>query len=503
MSSSPQASSGSDAPADTPSSQQDAASEPARLKPRRFVSYETALKYLDGRVNLETLSPRHIDRADFKLDRMRAMLELLDNPHHSLKCIHVAGSKGKGSIVEMVASSLSGCGYAPGVFTSPHLVSVRERIRVGDVVISQADFVKALGWAAAAASAVEGNHGPASYFELITLTAIVYFVSQVVDIAIFEVGLGGRLDSTNVICPEVSAIGAIHLEHTHILGSSLAEIAREKAGIIKPGVTTYTFDQDPEVMEVLEEVAQQRDARLVVIGKDLNFTSRFSADSKTKPHLKVCLTGEHTNHLHVPVPLPGHHQAVNCGLCLAMLDGLHTRGFPTDERPVAQGLAKTRRRGRLEVVHEQPRILIDGAHTAESIHALVKAVGTHYVYDSMVVIFGCNADKNVEGMIDKIGLGADKIIFTQCATNKRAVHPDRLRELYIERHGHMAQVIPDLKEAMQTAAKAVRQHDLILITGSFYLAGQAKALLLEAQAKRAARQQSAGPSPSSQIEPKP
>ena len=320
-----------------------------------------------------------------------------------------------------------------------------------------------------------------------------FFTERVVDVAILEVGLGGRLDSTNVITPEVSAIAAIQLEHTHILGTTLASIAREKAGIMKPGVTTYTFAQDPEVMDTLKETAQQVGANLVVIGEDVNFSWRFEADSKLGPHAKVCLSSEHSNHAHLPVPLPGRHQAFNCGLSLAILDGLRQRGFATDERPVAIGLAKTSRRGRLEEVWQTPRILIDGAHTTESIHALIRAIGAHYRYDSMVVVFGCNADKDIQGMIDKIGLGSDKIIFTQSVDNQRAANPAKLKKLFVERHGKMAQVEPNLKEAINIAARAVGHGDIILITGSFYLAGQAKALLLEAAAKKRA---------ASQVEPK-
>ena len=175
-----------------------------------------------------------------------------------------------------------------------------------------------------------------------------------------------------------------------------------------------------------------------------------------------------SNHEHLPVPLPGQHQAFNCGLALAILDKLRDRGFDTGERPVAVGLAKTPRMGRLEEVWQTPRILIDGAHTTDSIHALIKAIGAHIRYDSMVVIFGCAADKDVDGMIDKIGLGADKIIFTKSASNPRAADPNDLKTLFVERHGKMAQVEPTLKEAINVAARAVGRGDLILVTGSFY-----------------------------------
>jgi dihydrofolate synthase/folylpolyglutamate synthase len=463
------------------------------LRPRRFASYETALKFLDGHVNVERSRPAHIGKDVFKLDRMRAILDQLRNPHHDVRFVHVAGSKGKGSVVEMAASALTACGYATGVYTSPHLVDVRERIRIGGMAISQDDFARVLGHVASAAQAVEKQHGAATYFELITAAAFRHFAESAVDIAVVEVGLGGRLDSTNVITPECSAITAIQLEHTQLLGTTLDQIAREKAGIMKPGVTTFTFPQEASVMHAFREVAEHVGADLKVLGEDVDFSWRFESSPELGPHARVCLATTRSNHEHLPVPLPGQHQAYNCGLALALVDKLRDRGFDTKERPVAVGLARTPRLGRLEQVWESPRILIDGAHTTESIHALVKAIGAHIRYDSMVVIFGCASDKDIPGMIDKIGLGADKIIFTRSSTNPRAVDPQELQRLYVERHGKMAQVEPSLKEAINTAARAVGRGDLILVTGSFYLAGEAKKLLLEAAAKKKAQ---------SQVEPK-
>lgn len=463
------------------------------LRPKRFASYETALKYLDSHVNVERSRPAHIGKGAFKLDRMRAILSALKDPHLDLKCVHVAGSKGKGSVVEMTASALTACGYGVGVYTSPHLTDIRERIRIGDQMITVDEFVRALGHVGVAAESVADEHGPATYFELLTAIAFRHFAECAVDVVVLEVGLGGRLDSTNVITPECSAIAAIQLEHTQLLGSTLEEIAHEKAGIMKPGVTTYTFAQPDEVMAVFRQTAERVGAQLKVLGEDVDFSWRFESSPELGPHARVCLATEHSNHEHLPVPLPGQHQALNCGLALALLDGLRQRGFDTGERPVAVGLEQTQRLGRLEQVWDTPRILIDGAHTPESVHALVKAIGAHIRYDSMVVVFGCAADKDVTGIIDKIGLGADKIIFTRATGNPRAMDPAELKRLYSERHGKMAQVEPTLKDAINTAAKSVGRGDLILVTGSFYLAGEAKARLLAAAAAKKA---------GSQVEPK-
>ncbi len=476
------------------------------LRPRRFASYASALKFLDSQINLERVRPKQVGQDTFKLDRMRALLEVMGEPQHSPRwLVHVAGSKGKGSIVEMLSSCLgpSGCGYTVGVFTSPHLVDVRERVRIGQEWISEADFVSSLGHVAAAASAIEEEFGKPTYFELLTAVAMRYFAEQAVDVAVYEVGLGGRLDATNVIRPTVSVIGEIQLEHEAILGDTLEKIAGEKAGIMKPGVTTLVFEQDERVMERFKASADEVGAELRVLGKDVDYSSRFEATPELGPHMRVCFSSPRTTFEHLPVPLKGAHQSLNCGLVLGALDELHAHGLQTPERQVALGLAATPSAGRLEQVWDQPRIMIDGAHTPESVEATIKAIGAHMRFDSMVVVFGCAADKNIDEMLKRAAIGADKLILTRTNDNPRAAQAKDLGERLKAMESinmRMAQVIPDVREAVNTAVRAVGRDDLILVTGSFYLAGEVKRLLLEAKQKREG-QQDAG-KPQQQIEAK-
>lgn len=453
-----------------------------------FTNYQHALKWLGERVNLERSNPARIEPGAFKLDRMRAMLEVLENPQRDVKTVHVAGSKGKGSVVEMTASCLTACGYAVGVYTSPHLVDIRERIRIGRDIIGYPAFTKLLGRAAAASERVKGRHGEATYFELLTATALLHFAEQAVDIAVIEVGLGGRLDATNVIQPEVTAVTAIQKEHTQLLGDTLAKIAREKAGIFKPGVTALTVPQAPEVLEVFREVAAGIGAPLTVVGGpaggEIDFSYRFEASPELGPHARVCISSKRSNFEHLPVPLKGEHQAHNCGLALAILDKLRDRGFETPERKVALGLAATPNLGRMEIAWDSPRILLDGAHTPDSLQCLVKAIGAHLKYDSMVVVFGCASDKDVPAMLSKIAMGADKIIFTRSANNPRAVDPRELQRRFAEVSGKMTQVARGLPEALDIAARAVGRDDLVCVTGSFYLVGEAKKHLMDVRARR-------------------
>jgi dihydrofolate synthase / folylpolyglutamate synthase len=443
-------------------------------------NYTSALKYLHERVNLEKARPARIAPESFKLDRMAALLDALGNPHADVRCVHIAGSKGKGSTAEMAAVALAGCGYATGIYTSPHLVDVRERIRINNEMIGYSQFARLMQRIARGVEQVAPVHGDATYFEVVTALALCYFAEQAVDIAVVEVGLGGRLDSTNLINPEVTAITAIQLEHTQLLGDTLPLIAREKAGILKPGITALTIPQPPEVMQVFREVAAERGCPLEVLGESIEFSTRFIASPELGPHTCISVAAGSGGYEHLPVPLKGEHQALNCGLALAILHKLRDRGYDTPERLVAPGLARTPSAGRMELIPGAPRIVLDGAHTPDSIQALVKALGAHIRYDSLVVIFGCADDKDARSMLQKIAQGADKIIFTKAAGNPRAMDGRELVRRYAEVTGKMAQSAPSLREALQIARAAAHREDLICITGSFYLAGEARKLLQEA-----------------------
>ncbi len=452
--------------------------------PASFSSYSAALRYLEDRVNVERSPQDRVSSDTFKLDRLKTILDKLDNPQRDLKFVHIAGSKGKGSTVEMLASALDACGYAVGVFTSPHLIEVRERIRLGADAIGEKEFAQAMSRVRGAADVLAKRHGEATYFELLTAAAFVHFAEMAVDLAVLETGLGGRLDCTNVVSPEVCGLTHIQLEHTAILGDTVEKIAREKAGIMKPGVTAISVPQDPGVLEVFRVVAGEVGATLAVLGEDIEYSCRFEATHDQGPHARICVTTERSEFEHISVPLGGEHQAPNCGLALAILDKLRERGFETPERRVAEGLARTPRNGRMEEVHPSPRILVDGAHNPASVEAVVRAIGAQMRFDSMVVVFGCAKDKDVSGMLEQVSRGADKIIFTRASDNPRAMEPSELQRLYESLTGKMAQTAETLKGALNMAARAVGRDDLILVTGSFYLAGEAKRLL--AEKKRAA-----------------
>ncbi len=444
---------------------------------RTIRTYRSAINYLNSVVNYErTPIVSRTGETKFNLARMQRLLTALENPHRRFKSAHVAGSKGKGSTVAMLSHMLQGCGLRVGCFTSPHILDVRERIAINDELIPEIIFTRLLNKVCAAAA--KPRVGEPTYFELITAVAFLYFADKNVDIAVIETGLGGRLDATNVLKPEVIGITSISFDHTEQLGSTLEEIAREKAGVFKSGISVVSSPQRESVERILRDEAEQHDCSMHMTGRENGFSYRFESSRGTGPHTRICVTTPTSHFEHVRAPLLGDHQAINCALSLGMLDILKTRGFDIDDRRAVDGLAGVNLPGRMEVLTTEPRILVDGAHNAASIDALMRAIGQNIPYDSMVIIFGCQKDKDVTGMLNYVRLGADKVIFTH-AGSARAADPVDLAARFSKVSTKMCQVADDLVEALSIARRAVTRDDLICITGSFTLVGRAKRLLAD------------------------
>ncbi|MGB0768244.1 MAG: bifunctional folylpolyglutamate synthase/dihydrofolate synthase [Phycisphaeraceae bacterium] len=446
-----------------------------------ITNYTTGLKWLYGHVDNERLRLVKYDDQTFSLDRMRQLLKLLGNPQDGLKIVHVAGTKGKGSTCAMIASMLQGCGYVVGSFSSPHLIDLRERITINGSMVPYNECADLFREIAKVEGKLKG--GPPTFFEIMTAAALKYFADQAVDIAVLETGIGGRLDCTSVVEPLVTAVTAISMDHTHLLGDTLEAIAKEKAGIFKPGVPALTLKQEDEAAEALSQAALDAGTMLETTGDEIDFSYRFEANKELGPHCRVCVNTETSKFEHLAVPLKGEHQAHNCALALAVLDKLKQHGFHFEEQQLIKGLAATELPGRMEFVHDKPRVLIDGAHNASSIHALIKSLGAHVQYDSLVMVFGCGQDKDIPGMLEQVALGADKIIFTEAKGNPRAVETGDLLKRFAEVSGKMAQTADNLPDALKLAARAVSREDLIVVTGSFYLAGEARKFFLDAAGK--------------------
>jgi len=442
-------------------------------KPAR--SYESALRYLFSQTDYEQMLRVRYNRDTFSLERMRVLLKKLGNPHEKIKAVHVAGTKGKGSTCTMLAEMLQSCGYKVGLYTSPHITEVRERIKINGEMITQSALTKLICQVEPIIARMSDDKP--TFFEIFTCLAFCYFAQEKVDIAVIETGLGGRLDSTNVLKPLVCGLTSISMDHMHQLGDTLGKIAAEKAGIFKPQTPAVSVPQEPEAKRALRKAAKDTNTNLMFTGEDIEFSYRVESSRQDGCHTRICLTTPMSKFEHLPVPLLGEHQALNCGLALALLDQLKLQGMSISDAAAIEGLAKVYLPGRMEIIHRDPRILVDGAHNAASIQALMRAIGQHIPYDSMVMVFGCAADKDIRGMMDQISTGADKVIFTQAANNPRAADPKELADIYEERCGRVAQVTHSLKDALRVARSAVSREDLICVTGSFYLVGEAKKLI--------------------------
>ncbi len=432
--------------------------------------YSKSLRYLTKLADFERMRIVRYNSSNFDLDRMRGLLKKLGNPHDQFRSVHIAGTKGKGSTCAMIASMLQAAGYKVGIYTSPHLIDIRERMCINGEMISHAELARLIRQLE---PIVDRMKPLPSYFDVLTAIAFKYFADHKIDIAVVETGLGGRLDSTNVLKPEVTAITSISKDHMQQLGNTLAKIAEEKAGIFKSGVPAITVVQEPEVEEVFRRVAERVGAPFDITGKTIEFSYRFESSRMLGPHNRICLTTPHSKFEHLAVPLIGEHQAINCGLALSVIDRLKARGIAISDTKAMEGLAKATIPGRMEMVSQTPRVIVDGAHNAASLDAMMRAIGQHIPYDSMVVIFGCCADKDVAGMLERITSGADKVIFTK-VDNIRSADPEELAARYVELYGKMAQVADTLEDALAIANRAVTKEDLICITGSFYLVGEAK-----------------------------
>ncbi|MFH1369682.1 MAG: folylpolyglutamate synthase/dihydrofolate synthase family protein [Planctomycetota bacterium] len=449
------------------------ASKLAKVRSKKaFRTYDEAIKYLYDRTDYEQEKHLRYNVDTFSLKRMEKLLSLVGNPHRKIDTVHIAGTKGKGSTATMLSNMLEANGYKVGLYTSPHMVDLHERIRVNSEMISKSAMLGLINRIYKPVEKVSKDSKP-TFFEIMTALAFMHFADVKADISVIETGLGGRLDSTNVIKPKVVGITNLSFDHQKQLGSTIEEIAREKAGIFKHGVPIVTVQQDPNAMRILKEQAAAVKAPLSVTGVDIDFSHRFETSPEHGPHNRICLTTPTSKFEHIRVPLHGIHQAINCGLALAVLDKLKGCGYTIDNDKTFEGLSKVKLPGRMEMVCEDPRILIDGAHNAASIRALMHAIGQNIPYDSMIVIFGCNEDKDFNGMLRELQFGADKVVFT-CSNSAKAKSPEELVEAYASISGKMCQSAVSLGEALRLAKSAVGKEDLICITGSFYLIGQAK-----------------------------
>lgn len=410
------------------------------------------------------------------LEKTGIILSRLGNPHKDFLSIHVAGTNGKGSVSAMIASILMASGFKVGLFTSPHLVSFTERIRIDNKQISEADVVSLTEEIRSQISGPKSQIPEPTFFEFVTAMAFLYFSRNSVDWAVMETGMGGRLDATNIIIPEVSVITRIGYDHRDFLGETLTDIAYEKAGIIKKGVPVVSAQQEKEAGEVIAATSKERSSPLFIYGRDFSGTLK-SCDSHGitfdyHSHGSQTPDPELTN---LFVPLAGDHQLINA--CIATKAAMVA--MPLTFRALRDGLANTEWHGRLETVSDDPLIMIDGAHNPDAAQALSEFIKKYLNSYRIILIIGIMADKDIHGIMSPLLPVASEIIFT-APDYERAAPPQRLSEIALSM-GFSSKVAHSVRDAIEMAKKWLHPFtsSLILITGSFYTIGEAMEILGE------------------------
>jgi len=405
------------------------------------------------------------------LDKVRYLLALLGNPQQKLKVIHIAGTNGKGSTAAMVSAMLQAAGFRVGLFTSPHLAEFTERIRINNVQIAPDDLVQMveLIQPVVAQMAADPVWRQPTEFEVVTGIALTYFARQQVDFAVLEVGMGGRLDATNVCEPLVTAITTIGLDHMQYLGTSLTEIAAEKAGIIKNGVTCVTAVKAAEPLQVIRQTCAEKAAPLVNVWDD--YTWQRSGVSSEGQFLN--LQGKYQHYQGLLIPLLGEHQLVNAVTAIAIIEELIRLGFAINTEQIRAGLARTDWPGRLEIVQRQPLVVLDGAHNPDGTRVLAHALQHDFSYRRLILVFGALGDKTIDAMLADLVPLADDIILSK-PDYHRAAAPEELAAK-VSAYGKTAQVVTPLPAALAQAMRLAAPQDLICVCGSLYMLGDARA----------------------------
>jgi dihydrofolate synthase/folylpolyglutamate synthase len=453
------------------------------------MTYPETIKYLECFINYEKL-PAWPYKESFKLERIKDFLARIGNPQETLRCIHIAGTKGKGSTCAFITYILRQAGYKVGLYTSPHLSDFRERIRIltpisdkqqatsdFEGMISQGDLANLIEQLKPLIEDYNKNseYGPLSFFEAYTALAFNYFKEKQVDFAVLETGLGGRLDATNTVNPLVCAITPISYEHTQKLGHTLKEIAAEKAEIIKnqksltcrqAGNIKYqksiviSAPQEKEVIAVIRNKCKEAGARLYEVGKDITY-------KKVKGQ-EIDIKGMEEEYKNLKIRLIGGHQLINASVAVGVIEALRAYEINVGSDAIRDGLYNTVWPGRCEIVSERPLLVLDGAQNVASARVLKEATRENFKYKNLILVLGISNDKDIKGICSELTDLADEIILTK-ADNLRATEPEVLAEYC---NGKKTHITRHVAEAKTLAQRIAREEDLVLVAGSLFVVGE-------------------------------
>jgi dihydrofolate synthase/folylpolyglutamate synthase len=451
-------------------------------------AYQQTLDYLYSFIDYSLQRNFRMSPEQFDLGRMRDLLARLGDPQRAYPLIHVAGTKGKGSVSALCTSALQAAGYRVGLYTSPHLEEYTERIQIDRAEISKEDLVALVDDIRPHVEAIPRL----TTFEITTALGLWHFARRGVEAAVIEVGLGGRLDATNVVAPAVTVITSLSFDHSEILGDTLARIAGEKAGIIKPGVPVVLSPQKEEARRVVEAVAAERGAPLIQVGRDLLYAPlAHSLEGQT---LLIWLAGEQElanayiesggvqewEPTRLYIPLLGYHQVENAATAYAALQQFNIRGLPVSDAEIRRGLARVQWPGRFEILRRYPPVVVDSAHNRDSALKLRLALDDYFPGQPVVLLFGASQDKDIPGMFAELLPRIRQVVAT-ASIHPRAADPEQLVSL-AHQFGVPARAVLPLEAALEEALRLAGGEAVVLTAGSLFVAAGVRKAWREAYA---------------------
>ena len=432
------------------------------------MNYSQAEEYLNSFVNYEQIPGISYAQPGYSLRHVEELMNRMGDPQLAARTIHIAGTKGKGSVAAMIAQVLSDSGYKTGLYTSPHLHTLRERISVDGSLISEAEFAAAMAEVKPFIESMKHDSAfrQLTYFEALTALVFAYFKKKRLDFQVLEVGLGGRLDATNVARPVICIITPISLDHTQILGNSLEEIAREKAGIIKSGCWVVLSPQPEEAASVITDICREKEAKVIQVGKEITW-HKTGGDLH---HQSLAIEGR-TSKYQVSIPLLGDFQLENAAAAVAALEILASAGFAISAADIAQGLARVKWPGRFQILQQNPTVLVDGAHNVASMRRLVSNIKSYFSYKRIFLVFGTSCDKDIPGIINELVALSPQVIVTRTAHSRAAPLSTLVAEF--TKRGIEPEIRETVAEAISRALSLADRTDIICVTGSLFVAGEA------------------------------
>jgi dihydrofolate synthase/folylpolyglutamate synthase len=431
-----------------------------------MTSYYEALRTIFERTDLERGErPPYADRV-WRLDRVHELLAQLGDPHRQYPSVHIAGTKGKGSTTALIESILRAAGYRTGMYTSPHLHTFRERMCLNGAPIPEDEVIRLMD----RLRPMLAERPELTVFEIITALAMLYFAECGVDWGIFEVGLGGRLDATNVLSPEVTTITSVSMDHIKVLGDTLGAIAREKAGIIKPDTPVVSAPQMPEAAKEIKRVAAEHNAPLTWVGRDWRWTRR-AADAHGQ-RFELDGSPSWLCYPDLSLPLLGRHQLENAAVAVATIEVLHQNVVNIPTQAIRDGLRAVQWPGRLEVLSANPLLVVDGAHNHYSMETMLGTLGDYLDFGRLMVVFGASQSHLPDQLLQALRPHAQRLFLTQ-ANHPKATPLDALQEL-ADAMGFSATIHASVETALGAALAEAAPGDLVLATGSLFVVAEAR-----------------------------